>query len=143
MFWTVPCHCCLPGRNFCTHQAIVQQLRQPLGFIVQLAQVEPQGVVVDAAEPGRFEVSLGLKHAEPKVEDTARRVASDGVDAVVNVAGILRETFVEQYSEDVLGKFYEEMKEQLGEELAAKLPPPPKSGSLDLNLILDAEYTFA
>lgn len=56
---------------------------------------------------------------------------------------ILRETFVEQYSEDVLGKFYEEMKEQLGEVLAAELPKPPKSGSLDLNLILDAEYTFA
>lgn len=56
---------------------------------------------------------------------------------------ILRETFVEQYSEDVLGKFYEEMKEQLGEELAAQLPLPPKSGSLDLNLILGAEYTFA
>jgi DNA-directed RNA polymerase len=60
-----------------------------------------------------------------------------------HLSRILRQTFVEQYSEDVLGKFYEEMKEQLGEELAAQLPPPPKSGSLDLSLILDAEYTFA
>jgi len=56
---------------------------------------------------------------------------------------MLRETFVEQYSGDVLGTFYEELKSQLGEELAAQLPPPPTAGDLDLSEILGAQYTFA
>lgn len=56
---------------------------------------------------------------------------------------ILRETFVEQYSGDVLGDFYKQLKEQLGPELAEQLLPPPAMGNLDLNLILDAPYAFA
>ena len=56
---------------------------------------------------------------------------------------ILRETFVTQYSSDVLQNFYEELKEQLGEELGASLPTPPAHGTLDLSRVLEAEYTFA
>jgi len=56
---------------------------------------------------------------------------------------ILRETFVEQYSGDVLGGLYEELKGQLGDELAGELPPPPAAGDLDLNEVLGALYTFA
>jgi DNA-directed RNA polymerase len=59
------------------------------------------------------------------------------------LSAILRDTFVEQYSENVLERLYEELKDQLGEELAAQLPEPPKVGSLDLNLIRSASYTFA
>jgi DNA-directed RNA polymerase len=80
----------------------------------------------------------GIKHLAVIHDSFGTHAADTG-----RLSRILRETFVEQYSEDVLGKFYEEMKEQLGEELAAQLPPPPKFGSLDLNLILEAEYTFA
>jgi DNA-directed RNA polymerase len=80
----------------------------------------------------------GIRHLAVIHDSFGTHAADTG-----QLSRILRETFVEQYSEDVLGKFYEEMKEQLGEELAAQLPVPPKSGSLDLNLILDAEYTFA
>jgi protoporphyrin/coproporphyrin ferrochelatase len=61
-----------------------------IGGVSPLAQLtEAQGAALqsalDAAEPGRFEVSLGLKHADPKVEDTARRVAADGASAVVGL----------------------------------------------------------
>jgi protoporphyrin/coproporphyrin ferrochelatase len=61
-----------------------------IGGVSPLAQLtEAQGAALqsalDAAEPGRFEVSLGLKHADPKVEDTARRVAAGGVSAVVGL----------------------------------------------------------
>jgi DNA-directed RNA polymerase len=59
------------------------------------------------------------------------------------LSAILRDTFVEQYSGNVLGDFHAELTEQLGEELAAKLPALPKTGNLDLNLIRDASYTFA
>ena len=61
-----------------------------IGGVSPLAQLtEAQGAALqsalDAAEPGRFEVALGLKHADPKVEDTARRVADDGASAVVGL----------------------------------------------------------
>jgi ferrochelatase len=61
-----------------------------IGGVSPLAQLtEAQAAALqsalDAAEPGRFEVSLGLKHADPKVEVTARRVAEAGADAVVGL----------------------------------------------------------
>ncbi len=61
-----------------------------IGGVSPLAQLtEAQGVALqsalDVAEPGRFEVALGLKHADPKVEDTARRVAERGAAAVVGL----------------------------------------------------------
>jgi protoporphyrin/coproporphyrin ferrochelatase len=61
-----------------------------IGGVSPLAELtEAQGAALqsalDAVEPGRFEVSLGLKHADPKVEDTARRVAADGASAVVGL----------------------------------------------------------
>ncbi|MDC3402311.1 ferrochelatase [bacterium] len=61
-----------------------------IGGVSPLAQLtEAQGAALqsalDAAEPGRYEVALGLKHADPKVEDTARRVADDGASAVVGL----------------------------------------------------------
>ncbi len=61
-----------------------------IGGVSPLAQLtEAQATALqsalDAAEPGRFEVSLGLKHADPKVEVTARRVAEAGADAVVGL----------------------------------------------------------
>ncbi len=49
------------------------------------AQADAVQAALDAAEPGRFEVSLGLKHAEPKVEDAARHVAADGAAAIVGL----------------------------------------------------------
>ena len=61
-----------------------------IGGVSPLAQLtEAQGAALqsalDAIEPGRFEVSLGLKHADPKVEVTARRVADDGASAVIGL----------------------------------------------------------
>jgi len=61
-----------------------------IGGVSPLAQLtEAQGAALqsalDAAEAGRYEVALGLKHADPKVEDTARRVADDGASAVVGL----------------------------------------------------------
>ncbi len=61
-----------------------------IGGVSPLAELtEAQGAALqsalDAAEPGRFEVALGLKHADPKVEDTAQRVAEGGAAAVVGL----------------------------------------------------------
>lgn len=80
----------------------------------------------------------GLRHLAVIHDSFGTHAADTG-----RLSRILRETFVEQYSGNVLQDFYEEIKDQLGEELAAKLPPPPKMGSMDLNRVIEAEYTFA
>lgn len=56
---------------------------------------------------------------------------------------ILRETFVEQYTPNVLLKFYQELLEQLSPELQAELPVPPGYGSLDLQQVMGSDYIFA
>jgi DNA-directed RNA polymerase len=60
---------------------------------------------------------------------------------------ILREAFVEQYSQDILGAFRKELVEQLSgtgsTNLVDKLPPVPPFGSLDLSLVVESNYFFA
>lgn len=64
-----------------------------------------------------------------------------------DLSNMLREAFVEQYSEDVLGRFRDEIVEQLlrsgASELVEKIPPLPSKGSLDLEAVKDSEYFFA
>lgn len=80
----------------------------------------------------------GIRHLAVIHDSFGTHAADTG-----RLSRILRETFVEQYSGNVLQDFYDEIKDQLGEELASKLPPPPTMGSMDLNKVLEAEYTFA
>jgi ferrochelatase len=53
------------------------------------ARTEAQRVAIESAleraEPGRFTVTLGMKHTEPKVEATARQVADAGAPTVVGL----------------------------------------------------------
>jgi ferrochelatase len=83
--------------------------------LAQLTEAQAAGLqaALDAAEPGRFEVSLGLKHAEPKVEDTARRVASEGVDAVVGLV------LAPHYSSYSIGQYLERTHQGVAESGAA------------------------
>ena len=55
----------------------------------------------------------------------------------------LRESFVRMYSEDVLGRFLEEVKQQLPEELHSELPALPPKGNLDLAEVKNSRYFFA
>lgn len=59
----------------------------------------------------------------------------------------LREAFIEQYSDDLLAKFRDEIVEQLtrsgAEELIAKIPELPPRGTLDLNQVRESRYFFA
>lgn len=89
--------------------------------------------------------SVALRCREEGIAHLAMIHDSFGTHAcdTARLSRILRETFVEQYSGDVLADFYEQLKQQLGEELAAELPLPPKQGDMDLTSILEAEYTFA
>src|SRR3546814_15024722 len=53
----------------------------------------------------------GIRHLAVIHDSFGTHAANTG-----KLSRILRETFVEQYSGDVLGDFYQEMKDQLGEE---------------------------
>jgi protoporphyrin/coproporphyrin ferrochelatase len=85
-----------------------------IGGVSPLARLtEAQGAALqsalDAAEPGRFEVSLGLKHADPKVEDTARRVAAGGVSAVVGLV------LAPHYSSYSIGQYLDRVRQGVTE----------------------------
>jgi protoporphyrin/coproporphyrin ferrochelatase len=85
-----------------------------IGGVSPLARLtEAQGAALqsalDAAEPDRFEVSLGLKHADPKVEDTARRVAVDGASAVVGLV------LAPHYSSYSIGQYLDRVRQGVAE----------------------------
>lgn len=88
-------------------------------------------------------VALGAKrrsiHSMAVIHDSFGTHACD-TDLL---ADILRDTFVEQYTPDVLGAFRDELKRQLPEELQEQLPPPPKPGSLNLHEVRASSYVFA
>lgn len=60
---------------------------------------------------------------------------------------MLREAFIQQYSNDLLGKFRDEIVEQLtrsgAEDLVEKIPPLPPRGTLDLSGVRESRYFFA
>jgi DNA-directed RNA polymerase len=89
--------------------------------------------------------SVALQAKKEGIRDLAVIHDSFGTHAANTgkLSRILRETFVKQYSGNVLQDFYDEIKDQLGEELGTQLPLPPSMGGMDLGEILSAEYTFA
>ncbi len=56
----------------------------PLAQLTE-AQRDALQAALDVAEPGRFQVTLGLKHAEPKVEVAAKAAAETGVGSVIGL----------------------------------------------------------
>jgi len=87
-------------------------------------------------------VSAAVDHG---ITDFAMIHDSFGTHAgnVGTLASILRETFVEQYSVNILEKFRDEIASQLPEEFAVKLPPVPAYGTLELDSVRDSHYFFA
>jgi DNA-directed RNA polymerase len=59
------------------------------------------------------------------------------------LAYYLRESFIEQYNEDVLQKFRDEVVAQLPADLIDQIPPLPPKGGLDLQKIRESRYFFA
>ncbi len=56
-------------------------------------------------------------------------------------AGIIRESFVVLYQDDVFGRFKEELESQLPDD--ELLDPLPEKGNLDPELVLESHYAFA
>jgi DNA-directed RNA polymerase len=56
---------------------------------------------------------------------------------------LIRQQFVEMYSEDVLQSFSDQLAEQLPQELSAKITAIPDKGTLELADIIDSEFFFA
>ena len=55
----------------------------------------------------------------------------------------LRQAFFDQYSEDVLVKFKDELLDLLPEKLKKEILPLPPKGKLKLKEVLKSEYFFA
>ena len=58
------------------------------------------------------------------------------------LARLLRDTFVEQYRDDVLGRFRNEIVAALPEMWKDQVPPPPEAGDLDLEMVRHSTYLF-
>ena len=56
---------------------------------------------------------------------------------------VLREAFIEMYSNDVLGDLYGQFVSQVEPDVAADFPAVPEKGTLDLNQVRDSAYFFA
>ncbi|BCS53333.1 DNA-directed RNA polymerase [Geobacter sp. SVR] len=86
-----------------------------------------------------------LRCKEQGITDFAMIHDSFGTHAcnVDTLAAILRETFVEQYSENVLENFRSEILGQLPEEHHWKIPKVPPMGDLDLATVKGSLYFFA
>jgi len=56
----------------------------PLARITE-AQAAAIASCLEEIEPGRYEVSIGLKHATPRIEDAVGTVADDNVERIVGV----------------------------------------------------------
>ena len=55
----------------------------------------------------------------------------------------IRKTFVDQYTPDRLEEFRQQIKEQLPDHLAKKVPEVPEKGDLDIESVMDSMYFFA
>ena len=58
---------------------------------------------------------------------------------VDKVAVMIREAFVEMYSQDVMGRFFEDIKPLTN---GKKLPEIPVKGTLDIEQVMDSPYFF-
>lgn len=59
------------------------------------------------------------------------------------LAVVLRQTFIDQYSNDVLTEFKDQLAAQLPPDVADRLPPLPAKGNMDLNSIRESDFIFA
>ena len=79
--------------------------------LAQLTEAQRVGLqaALDAAEPGRFHVALGLKHADPKVEVAAGRLADDGYDTIVGLV------LAPHYSSYSIGQYLDRTRQGVGD----------------------------
>jgi protoporphyrin/coproporphyrin ferrochelatase len=80
----------------------------PLARLTE-AQRDALRAALDAAAPGRFQVALGLKHADPKVEVAARELAEAGVDTIVGLV------LAPHYSSYSIGQYLERTRQGAAE----------------------------
>jgi ferrochelatase len=80
----------------------------PLATLTE-AQRDALQVALDATAPDRFQVALGLKHADPKVEVAARELAEAGVDTIVGLV------LAPHYSSYSIGQYLERTRQGAAE----------------------------
>tara|TARA_R100001594_G_scaffold68142_1_gene102476 strand:- start:6116 stop:7804 length:1689 start_codon:yes stop_codon:yes gene_type:complete len=73
------------------------------------------------------------------IHDSIGTYAND----IDNLNEVIRETFVEIYSKDVLGDFHQQMIDNIPHDLSIELPEPPTQGTFDIREVLSAPYFFS
>ncbi|TAJ37535.1 MAG: T3/T7 RNA polymerase [Brevundimonas sp.] len=80
----------------------------------------------------------GIRHLALIHDSFGTHAANAGL-----LSRLLRSTFVEQYTPNVLEQFRQELIRQLPADLAARVRPIPPLGSLDLSVVEESAYVFA
>lgn len=80
----------------------------------------------------------GIRHLALIHDSFGTHAANAGL-----LSQVLRSTFVEQYTPNVLEEFRQELIRQLPVHLAERVPPIPALGSLDLSVVEESAYVFA
>ncbi|WP_040494207.1 ferrochelatase [Ilumatobacter nonamiensis] len=86
----------------------------PLAVLTADQRNALQGAL-DARAPGRFRVTLGLKHADPKVEAGAAQLARSGVDAIVGLV------LAPHYSSYSIGQYQQRVRDGV-DQAGASMP---------------------
>ena len=69
--------------------------------------------------------------------------ASEPMQRTVDtMAKEIRQAFVEMYKEPVLERFRQEAVSQVPERLADKIPPVPKMGDFNIEMVMKSRYFF-
>lgn len=100
-------------------------------FVHSLDAAHLMAVVNEAAD-------RGISHVAVIHDSFGTHAANAGA-----LAEILRDTFVDQYTENRLEIFRDELAAQLPPELAERLPPLPAVGTLDIEQLRESAYMFA
>lgn len=145
---------------------VLQEYREDIGKRVRVhvgGKEMDITVVIDGTKLDRRRQSLGISPNFVHSCDashmmlTTNLAADNGVTSFAMVhdsygthagragvmAAALRQAFVDQYSDDVLGRFRQELTDQLPPDIAAGLPEIPPFGDLDLSNVIESRYFFA
>lgn len=82
--------------------------KSPLQEITE-AQVQGIGDELERTMPGRYRMYLGMKHAEPFLEDAVARMRADGIDAALGLV------LAPHYSKLSVGTYFDRVRSAIGQ----------------------------
>lgn len=145
---------------------VCQQYKQPITKMVDFKLNSVRYQIETAAEADKIDkkrMAAGISPNFVHSLDAAAMMATIEYAEMNGVAGLamihdsygthaadcntmfvaLRQAFIEQYTPDVLGRFRDELVQQVGPEAALEIPELPNMGNLELAQVEHSKYFFA